>query len=114
MRSLLPTLRPSSAARLFVARMAMLAVLATALLPGISRLLQPTDLWGSLCQSTQAEDAASDPPSPTLPAGHEHGDACALCTLAHTTPTLATPAPTVTTEATPMMMPIKVKKARSL
>ena len=93
MHSLRSPLRPSLAARLVVARLAMLAVLAAALLPGISRLLHPAEAWGVLCQSPLSERAAPESPDTPLPAGHEHGDACALCTLAHTTPTLAGAAP---------------------
>ena len=93
MHALLPRLRPTLAARLVVARLALLAVLAAALVPGISRLLQPADAWGLLCQSPQSARAAAASPADVQPGGHAHGDACAFCTLAHTTPVLAGAAP---------------------
>ncbi len=86
MRFLLHSLRPSLAARRLAARLALFAVLAAALVPGFARLMQPTgEAWAALCQSA---------PASQLPAGgHEAGDACALCTLAHTTPVIASGAP---------------------
>jgi len=93
MHALLPRLRPALAARRVVARLALLAVLAAALVPGISRLLQPADAWGLLCQSAQSALASATAPADGQPGGHAHGDACAFCTLAHTTPVLAGAAP---------------------
>jgi len=87
MRSLLPTLRPSAAARLVVVRLAMAVLLAAAVVPGISRLLAPATLL-SEAPCHPAAHAATHSGAP-MPGGHEQGDACALCTLAHTTPTLA-------------------------
>jgi len=85
MRALLPTLRPTLAARRLAVRLALFALLALALAPTVSRLLQPAGLadWATLC-------ATSDDPARATPAqeAHAHGDACALCSLAHTTPTL--------------------------
>jgi hypothetical protein len=89
MRALLPTLRPSRAARRFGVRMALFALLVAALVPSLSRLLAPGELadWAVLCQSA---------PASSSPAGSQDthpGDACVLCTLAHTTPVLGAAAP---------------------
>jgi len=98
MRSLLPTLRPSLAARRAVARLAMWAMLAAALVPGFSRLVRPGEAWGPLCQSQPSAHATAAGEDGAPPPGHAPGDACALCTLAHTTPALASAAaPTVET-----------------
>ena len=85
MRTLLPTLRPSFAARRLGARLALLAVLAVAIVPAFSRLLLqtgPAD-WASICAS-----ASTSGNSPTRQDGHVDGDTCALCVLAHTMPAL--------------------------
>jgi hypothetical protein len=87
MRSLLPLLRPAAALRRLGARLALVALLAVALMPTFARLAEPAGLAGGveICQSASA-GASQD-------AAREHADACAFCTLAHTTPTLdgATP-----------------------
>jgi hypothetical protein len=93
MHALLPRLRPSPAARRTVARLVLLTVLAAALVPGLSRLLQPAQAWGALCQAPATARDAASAPGDAPPAGREHGDACAFCTLAHTTPLLAGAAP---------------------
>ena len=85
MRTLLPTLRPSLAARRLGLRLALFALLVAALVPTFSRLLAPVGLtdWAVLCQAA---------PAPSAPAGPQDlhpGDACALCSLVHTTPALA-------------------------
>ena len=86
MHALTPTLRPTAAARRLAAQLALFALLLGALLPSVSRLLQAgtASEWAVLCQS---------PAAAGTPAGGSndlrHGDACALCSLAHTTPVLA-------------------------
>jgi hypothetical protein len=82
-------LRPLPAARRAVARLAMLALLAAALLPGVSRLLQGGEAWAALCRSAPVALAADHSGAAPQPPDREHGDACPLCTLAHTTPVLA-------------------------
>jgi hypothetical protein len=84
---LLPRLRPPARARRIALWLATFALFAGALVPTLSRLALPeaAEEWSALCQSRGG--AAG---SPLL---HEFGDACALCTLAHTTPALAGPAP---------------------
>ncbi len=80
-------LRPTAALRRLGARWALVALLATALLPTFARLLQtsgPAD-WATVCQSA--------PAGAPLGETHAPGDACALCSLAHTTPMLAGTAP---------------------
>jgi len=90
----------------------MLAVLAAALVPGFSRMLQPSQAWGALCQAPATDG--------TSPAGHEHGDACVLCTLAHTTPTLAGTPPAATPilayvpPAPPVAAGVRTRAARAL
>ena len=89
MRTLLPLLRPAAALRRLGVQWAFVALLAAALMPTISRIAQttgPTD-WASICQTTTsgANPSQGDP--------HDHGDACALCSLAHTTPILGGAAP---------------------
>ena len=82
MRTLLPTLRPSLAARRLGVRLALFALLAAAMVPTFSRLLQPVGLsdWAALCQTVPASGSSQDQ--------HANGDACALCSIAHTTPAL--------------------------
>jgi hypothetical protein len=81
--SLTPRLRPPAAAHRLAAWLALLALLVGALVPTLSRLAHPGagDAWNTLCQARGSTPA--DPAGP-----HEFGDACALCTLAHTTPVL--------------------------
>ena len=80
---LTPRLRPPAAARGPAAWFALLALLVGALVPTLSRLAHPEegDAWRTLCQTR-----GSTPAEPSAP--HDFGDACALCTLAHTTPVL--------------------------
>jgi len=117
MRPLLPTLRPSLAARLVVVRLAMAVLLAAAIVPGISRLLAPADLF-SEAPCHPAVHAAMHHGAP-MPAGHEHGDACAMCTLAHTTPTLAGVPPVDVTvvafapPAPPSAEPVRTRAAQA-
>jgi hypothetical protein len=75
-----PRLRPTAAARRFALWLATFSLLVGALVPTLSRLALPdaADEWSALCQA--GGGAAG---STSL---HEFGDACALCTLAHTTP----------------------------
>ena len=89
MQALQTLLRPAIATRRLGARLALFALLVAALVPTFSRLLAPVGLtdWAVLCQAA---------PAPSAPAGPQDlhpGDACALCTLAHTTPALAGAAP---------------------
>ncbi len=75
-------LRPAAALRRLGVRLAFVAVLAAALMPSFSRWAQPAGLagWAAICQSSpsgQSQDGA-----------RAHADACAYCTLAHTTPVL--------------------------
>ena len=75
-------LRPTAALRRLGVRLAFVAVLAAALMPSFSRLMQPGGLagWAAICQTAPSgapQDGAGD-----------HADACAYCTLAHTTPVL--------------------------
>ncbi len=87
MRTLLPTLRPSLAARRLGLRLALFALLVAAVVPTFSRLLQtagPAD-WATLCLSTTSSPA----PASGQQDGHDANDACALCSLVHTTPALA-------------------------
>jgi hypothetical protein len=76
-------LRPATALRRLGVRLALVALLAVALMPSFSRLAQPAGPadWTTICQSS--------PSGAPQDAAHEHGDACAFCSLAHTTPTLA-------------------------
>jgi hypothetical protein len=104
MRALLPTLRPTAALRRLSVRLAFVAVLAAALMPTFSRLLQPAALadWATICQAAQTGSGAERGASQD--GAHEHGDACAFCTLAHTTPALggaALPAVAVLAYAAP-------------
>ena len=116
MRSLLPTLRPSLAARLLVVRLAMAVLLAAAIVPGISRLLAPAELLADAPCHPAAHAMHHGTP---MPGGHEHGDACALCTLAHTTPTLAGVAPVDVTvvafapPAPPAAEPVRTRAAQA-
>ena len=91
MHALLPLLRPTAAPRRLGARLALVALLAAALIPTFMRLAQPAGLagWVEICQAS--------PASATQDAAPGHADACAFCTLAHTTPTLdgAPPPPAV-------------------
>jgi Protein of unknown function (DUF2946) len=88
MRALLPTLRPTAALRRLGVRLAFVAVLAAALMPTFSRLLQPVALadWATICQAATATSGADR--SAPQDTAHEHGDACAFCSLAHTAPAL--------------------------
>ena len=91
MHDALAFLRPTTALRRLGVRLAFVAVLAAALMPTFSRLAQPAGLagWVEICQAS--------PASATRDAAPGHADACAFCTLAHTTPTLdgAPPPPAV-------------------
>jgi len=75
----LALLRPTAALRRLGVRLAFVAVLAAALMPSFSRWAQPGGLagWAAICSapSGDSRDGARD-----------HADACAYCTLAHTTP----------------------------
>ena len=101
-------LRPATTLRRLGVRLAFVALLASALMPSFSRLLQPSGLadWATLCQTT--------PSGAPQDAAHEHGDACAFCSLAHTTPTLGgTTAPAVAVlahapPAPPVGAPVRV------
>jgi hypothetical protein len=84
----LPTfLRPSLAARCLRVRLALFALLVAALVPTFSRLMLPAGLADAafLCQAAQADGA---PRAGSTPDAHAPGDACALCSLSHTTPAL--------------------------
>lgn len=90
MRALLPTLRPTLAARRLGVRLALFALMALAVVPTFSRLLQPIGLadWVALCQAAPSSSSTS----PEQPESHA-GDACALCSLAHTAPALGGASP---------------------
>ena len=79
----LALLRPTAFLRRLGVRLALVALLAAALMPTLSRLAQPEGLadWAAICQSTPSGNSPSD-------AARAHDDACAFCTLAHTTPFL--------------------------
>ena len=84
----LALLRPTAALRRLGVQWAFVALLAAALMPTFARLVQPTGPadWAAICQAAGAPQGAA----------HELGDACALCSLAHTTPALAgAPVPAV-------------------
>src|SRR5471030_34284 len=83
----LALLRPTAALRRLGVQWAFVALLAAALMPTFARIAQatgPTD-WASICQASGSNPSQGD--------GHAPGDACALCSLAHTTPVLAGAAP---------------------
>lgn len=82
-------LRPTAALRRLGVRLAFVAVLAAALMPTFSRLAQPDGIaqWAAICQST--------PTGPSQDGAHDRDDACAYCTLAHTTPALLDAVPAV-------------------
>ncbi len=75
-------LRPTAALRRLGVRLAFVAVLAAALMPSFSRWAQPAGLagWAAICQSSPSDTTQGD--------ARAHDDACAYCTLAHTTPVL--------------------------
>ena len=77
-------LRPTAALRRLGVQWAFVAVLALALMPSLSRWMAPTGPsdWAAICQ------AAPSGPGSTAPQGDRHGDACALCSLAHATPVI--------------------------
>jgi hypothetical protein len=79
-------LRPTAALRRLGVQWAFAAVLALALMPSLSRWMAPTGPsdWASICQAA--------PSGPTQQAD-QHGDACALCSLAHATPAIGGAAP---------------------
>jgi hypothetical protein len=85
-------LRPTAALRRLGVRLAFVAVLAAALMPTFSRLAQPGGIaeWAAICQSTP-----TSPSGPSQDSAHAHDDACAYCTLAHTTPALLDAVPVV-------------------
>jgi hypothetical protein len=106
---LLPTLRPTTALRRLGIRLAFVALLAAALMPTLSRLAQPLGFanLASICQVS--------PPGAPQETSHDHGDACAYCTLANTTPALggaALPAVAVVAYAPPAPpAPVPVRRA---
>jgi hypothetical protein len=87
MRTLLPALRPSLATRRLGARLALFALLVAAVVPTFSRLLQPVGLddWATLCVSAAS---SSEPTQDQSQRQHDADDACALCSIAHTTPAI--------------------------
>ena len=115
MYALLTLLRPSVAARRLGARLALFALLVAAAVPTVSRLMQPVGLadWAVICQSSPGT------PAPAGSADTLHGDACALCTLAHTTPALAGAASVAVAElaytppAPPVPAPVRTRVAQA-
>jgi hypothetical protein len=85
---LTPRLRPTASARRFALWLATFALFVGALVPTLSRLALPdaADEWGALCQARNGGATGSS-------VLHEFGDACALCTLAHTAPAATGPVP---------------------
>jgi hypothetical protein len=77
----LTLLRPTAALRRLGVRWAFVALLAAALLPTFARVAAPTGPadWAAICQASGTSQGDA----------HAPGDACALCSLSHTTPTLA-------------------------
>ena len=75
-------LRPAAALRRLGVRLAFVAVLAAALMPSFSRWAQSDGLagWAAICQSSPSGESQGGT--------HANDDACAYCTLAHTTPVL--------------------------
>ena len=80
----LALLRPTAALRRLGARWAVVALLAAALMPAFARAMAPTGPvdWAAICQAVPQDSGSSQ--------GNAHplGDACVLCSLAHTTPVL--------------------------
>ncbi len=83
MRTPPTALRPSLAARRFGLRLALFAMLALAMVPTFSRLLQPVGFndFATLCVSPSSSSGST-------PDAHDTNDACALCSLAHTAPAI--------------------------
>lgn len=81
----LALLRPTAALGRLGVRWALVALLAAALMPTFARLAAPTGPldWAAICQAAPQTSGSSQGDA------HELGDACALCSLAHTTPVLA-------------------------
>jgi hypothetical protein len=114
MRALMPTLRPTAALRRLGVRLAFAALLAAALMPTFSRLMQPAGLsdWAAICQSTPSTADTGAPQGDQ----NGHADACAFCTLAHTTPVLgggALPAVALLAYAPPVPPAVAVWRSRS-
>ena len=119
MRALMPLLRPTAALRRLGVRLAFAALLAVALMPTLSRLAQPAGLAdrAAICQATPSTSGTGAPQGEP----DAHGDACAFCTLAHTTPALgggAPPAvavlayaPPVPPAVTPLATPVSQARA---
>jgi hypothetical protein len=80
----LALLRPTAALRRLGVRWAFAALLAAALMPTFARLAAPTGPvdWAAVCQAAPQNSGSSQGSM------NELGDACALCSLAHTTPAL--------------------------
>jgi hypothetical protein len=90
MRTLRSLLRPTAALRHLGAQWAFVAMLAVALMPTVSRIVQESGPTGwATCQAAAPANSSGDPQD----GASRHGDACALCSLAHTTPVLAGAAP---------------------
>ena len=81
----LALLRPTVALRRLGLRWAFVALLAAALLPTFARVAAPTGPadWAAICQAAPQSSGTSQGDA------HALGDACALCSLSHTTPALA-------------------------
>jgi hypothetical protein len=86
MRAPMPIPRPTAALRRVGVRLAFVALLAAALMPTFSRLVQPAGLsdGAAICQATPSTAGSGAPQGEP----QDHGDACAFCTLVHTTPVL--------------------------
>jgi hypothetical protein len=113
MRAPMPVLRPTAALRRLGVRLAFVALLAAALMPTFSRLVQPAGLsdWAAICQATPSTAGSGAPQGEQ----HEHGDACAFCSLVHTTPVLgggALPAVAVVAYAPPAPPALAVVRKR--
>ena len=106
----LALLRPTAALRRLGVRWAFVALLAAALMPTFARLAAttgPVD-WAAVCQA--APQGSGTAPGDT----HELTEACAFCSLAHTTPALTgTMAPAVAVLAFAPPAPVAVEPESS-
>jgi Protein of unknown function (DUF2946) len=101
MHACLRLIRPAAWLRSLGLRLALAALMAAATMPTITRLAQP---WGLADAAAICQSAASGIPPD---AGQAHGELCAYCALAHTTPALP-PAPHAAIAAIDFAPPVPV------